>query len=203
MQSPLLPPAKLFSAYTANLLFNRLFIKIKLFLLLLLLSSNLAAQEHFNEDSLKTIIGHNKVDTSTYNALINLAVYYNNDRKFNSSVKYAQEAYSIAKKIGDEKKEADCFFLIGNSQVDYIQAIQSLLNALNIYETLKDSAHICAVKLILQANYREARDFRTSLIQAFSGVKIAKANHVMGVLDVFPGHRLEPLFLSEIGGTYV
>ena len=89
------------------------------------------------------------------------------------------------------------------SQVDYIQAIQSLLNALNIYETLKDSAYICNVKLILQATYREAMDFRTSLIQAFSGVKIAEAHHVMGQLNVFPGHRLEPLFLSEIGGTYV
>jgi tetratricopeptide (TPR) repeat protein len=203
MQLPLHPPAKLFSAYTANLLFNKLFIKIKLFLLVFLLSMNLAAQDDVNVDSLKSIIGHNKEDTGTYNALINLAVYCNNDRNFDSSIKYAQEAYSIAKKIGDEKKEADCLFLIGNSQVDYIQAIQSLLNALNIYETLKDSAYICAVKLILQATYREAMDFKTSLIQAFSGVKIAKAHQAMGVLNVFPGHRLEPLFLSEIGGTYV
>ena len=114
MQLPLHPPAKLFSAYTANLLFNRLFIKIKLFLLVFLLSMNLAAQDHVNEDSLKSIIGHNKEDTGTYNALINLAVYCNNDRNFDSSIKYAQEAYSIAKKIGDEKKEADCLFLIGN-----------------------------------------------------------------------------------------
>ena len=125
MQLPLHPPAKLFSAYTANLLFNRLFIKIKLFLLLFLLSMNLAAQEHVNEDSLKTIVGHNKEDTGTYNALMKSGCLLNNDRNYDSSLKYAQEAYSIAKKIGDEKKEADCLFIIGTSQVDYIQAIQS------------------------------------------------------------------------------
>jgi two-component system, NtrC family, sensor kinase len=203
MQPPLHPSAKLFSAYMANRLFNRFFIKIKLFLLVFLPSMNLAAQDHVNEDSLKTIIGHNKEDTGTYNALIKLAFYHNDYRNYDSSLKYAQEAYSIAKKIGDEKKEANCLFLIGMSQIDYIKAIQSLLNALNIYETLKDSVYICNVKLILQANYRDAMDFRTSLIQAFSGVKIAEAHHVMGQLNVFPGHRLEPLFLSEIGGTYI
>src|SRR5437868_3189292 len=98
MQSPFFPPAKLFSVHPANMLFNRLFIKIKLFLILFLLSLNLAAQDHVYEDSLKEIIGHKKEDTGTYNALISLAVYYNNNRNYNSSLKYGQEAYLIAKK---------------------------------------------------------------------------------------------------------
>ena len=64
----------------ANRLFNRLFKKIKLFLILLLLSMNIAAQEHVNEDSLKAIVRENKEDTSTYNALMSLAIYYNSQK---------------------------------------------------------------------------------------------------------------------------
>jgi len=202
MQQSLHPPAKLFSGQTVNWLFIRLFKKIKWLPVLLLLSIRLAAQEHVNEDSLKAIISQNREDTNSYNALLSLAVYYN-FINYDSSLKYAWQAMSIAKKFGDEKKEADCLLIIGTAQIDYIQSIQSLLTALNIYEELKDSIFICNVKLTLQGNYREAMDFQNALMQALSGAKIAEAHHVIGQLNVFPGHRLEPLFLSEIGQTYI
>ena len=202
MQQPLLSPARLFFADMANGLFNRLFKKIKLFLFLFLLTTNLPAQEHFNEDSLKAIVHENKGDTNTYKALMSLAIYYNNVN-YNQSLQYAQQALSLAKKMGDQELEADCLFIMGTSLVDYIQAVQALTNALDIYESLKDSTFICAVKLPLQANYREAGDFRNALFHALTGSKIAESHRVMGVLDIFPGHRLEPLFLSEIGQTYI
>ena len=202
MQQPLHPPAILFSAYTANRLFNRLFKKLYLFFILLLLSFNIAAQEHFNEDSLKAIVKENKEDTTTYNALMSLAIYYNNTDYAQSS-KYAQQAISIAKKIGDQKREVNSLVIIGTSLIDYIQSVRVLSNALSIYESLKDSTMICIVKLPLQANYREAGDFRNALFHGVTGAKIAAARHVMGDLDIFPGYRLEPLFFSEIGQTYV
>ena len=202
MQLPLHPPARLFFAYKANRLFKRVFKKIRLFLILLPLGLNVAAQKLFNEDSLQSVVRGNREDTSTYNALMRLAIYYDST-DYRQSVRYAQEALSIAKKIGDQKKEAYSLVIIGTSEVDYIQSVQAISDALNIYESLKDSTWICIVKLPLQANYREAGDFRSALFQGLSGVKIAEAHHVMGELDIFPGHPLEPLFLSEIGQTYV
>ena len=199
MQSPLLPPAKLFSVYPANRLFKQLFIKIKLFFIFLLLSMNIAAQQPINEDSLKAIINENKEDTSTYNALMSLAVYYNNS----NYVKYAEQALVLAQKTGDQEREAFSLMIMGTSVIDYIQSVRMISNALSIYENLKDSLHICVVKLPLEANYREAGDFRNSLYHAFTGLKIAAARKVEGELGVFPGHRLEPLFLSEIGQTYI
>jgi len=202
MQQPHFPSAKLFSGYTANGLFFRLLKKIKLFFIFLLLSLNLAAQWPVNEDSLKAIINQHKEDTNTFNALLDLASYYNSIN-YDSSLKYARQAMSMTKKIGGEKREADCLLLIGSSQVDYIQSVQALSDALSIYESLKDSTWICIAKLPLQANYREAGDYRNALFHGLSGAKIAEKHQVMGALDIFPGHRLEPLFLSEIGQTYI
>jgi two-component system, NtrC family, sensor kinase len=202
MQQPLLPPAKLFSAYTENEMFIRFFKKIKLFLIFVLLSMNIAAQEHVNEDSLKTIIKLDKEDTSTYNALLSLAVYFNGT-DYTQAFQYAQQGLLLARKMEDQKREAHCLTVIGCSQTDYVQSIHSLTDALQIYEALKDSLFICIVKLPLQATYREAGDFKNALYQAFSGVKIAKSHQVMGELNIFPGHPLEPLFLSEIGQTYI
>ena len=159
---------------------------------MLLLSFNIAAQEHFNEDSLKAIVKENKEDTTTYNALMSLAIYYNNTDYAQSS-KYAQQAISIAKKIGDQKREVNSLVIIGTSLIDYIQSVRVLSNALSIYESLKDSTMICIVKLPLQANYREAGDFRNALFHGVTGAKIAAARHVTGDLDIFPGYRLEPL----------
>lgn len=202
MQQPFHPPSELFSNSLENAAFSRFFKKINLFFFLILLTLNIAAQEHFNEDSLKAIVSQKKEDTGTYDALMRLAIYYN-AINYEPSLQYAQEALSLARKMGDEKREADCLLIIGTSQVDYIQSIQSLLSALSMYEGLKDSLLICNAKLQLQAAYREAGDFKNALFQALAGVKIAKAHQVIGDLDIFPGHRLEPLFLSEIGQTYI
>ncbi|MEJ0081754.1 MAG: hypothetical protein WDM78_12595 [Puia sp.] len=118
------------------------------------LGLNAVAQNHFNEDSLKAVVRGNKEDTSTYNALIRLAIYYDSI-DYRQSVQYAQEALSIAKKIGDQKREAYSLVIIGTSEVDYIRSVQAISDALIIYESLKDSTWICIVKLPLQANYRK------------------------------------------------
>ena len=70
------------------MLFNRHLIKVKLFLILLLLSLHIAAQEHFNEDSLRAIVKENKDDTDTYNALMTLGIYYNNS-DYSKSLQFA------------------------------------------------------------------------------------------------------------------
>ncbi|HZZ74799.1 MAG TPA: hypothetical protein VFE04_02690, partial [Puia sp.] len=176
--------------------------KIYLFLILFLFEGVVVAQDHFNADSLKAIVNENKEDTNTYDALMSLALYYDSI-DYKQSILYAQQALAIAKKTGDQKREAKSFLIIGSLVVDYIQGVQMLSNALSIYEALKDSLNICMVKLPLQGTYREAGDFRNALYQALTGMHIAAALHVEGNQYVFPGHHLEPLFLSEIGQTYI
>ncbi|HEX3080711.1 MAG TPA: hypothetical protein VHQ04_09625, partial [Puia sp.] len=176
--------------------------KICLFLISFLCAGNVIAQNHFNEDSLKAVVNENKEDTDMYNALMSLAVSFDSSQ-YQQSILYAQRALAIARKIGDQEKQAKSLVIIGGSEVDYIPAVQALSDALSIYETLKDSLNICIVKLPLQATYREAGDYRNALYHALTGVKIAAARHVEGNNYVFPGHHLEPLFLSEIGQTYI
>src|SRR5579872_3571164 len=178
--------------------------KIYLIPILFLFAGSVVAQNHFNTDSLKAIVNENKEDTNTYNALMNLvlAVYYDSG-DYKKAILYAQQALAIAKKTGDQKREANSMLAIGSMVVDYIQGVQMLTSALSIYEALKDSENICMVKLPLQATYREAGDFRNALYQALTGVEIAAARHIKGDSRTFPGHLLEPLFLSEIGQTYI
>ena len=163
---------------------------------------NMAAQQQVNEDSLKAIVIQNKEDTNTYNALLQLAVL-NNRLSSGLTFQYAQQGLLLAKKIDDEKKEADCLLIMGTRVVDYIQSLQYLLNALNIYESLGDSASVCSAKLMLQGTYREAGDYKNALFHGLTGLKLAENNHLKGQLVVFPDNRLEPLFLAEVGQTYI
>ena len=185
---------------------NRSFIwilgKIRLVLLLSLISIQISAQKPINEDSLKKIVNENAGDTNTYNALVRLATLMHGMQPA-ASIQYAQQGLLLAKKMNDEKREADCLLIIGSNEVDYIQGIQYLLNALNIYESLGDSASVCCTKLMLQGTYREAGDYKNALFHGLTGLKISGTSHMMGQLNVFPENRLEPLFLAEIGQTYI
>src|SRR5579864_2929176 len=98
-------PAKSISVYTVNSFRIRRLKKIYLILLLFLFTGNVVAQDHFNADSLKAIINENKEDTGTYNALLSLAAFYY-DSNYKQTIQYAQQALAIAKKTGDQEKQA-------------------------------------------------------------------------------------------------
>src|SRR5664279_2433171 len=137
MKQPLHPAAGLFTAYRISAFIIRFFQKIVFSLLFILLVLHLTAQNQIVEDSLKKIVTENAGDTNTYNALVRLAGL-SNGLHSDSSFQYAQQGFLLAKKFGDEKREADCLLMMGNLEIDYIQSIQYLLNALNIYESLGD-----------------------------------------------------------------
>jgi signal transduction histidine kinase/CheY-like chemotaxis protein/AraC-like DNA-binding protein len=155
------------------------------------------------EDSLKAIISQHRGDTIEVRALIALAGL---QTRFDSAMMYAGEGLEKAKELNDKEGEADCYFELAkvNGDEGYISpTIQYSLNALTLYEDLRDNAGIVGAHLILQANYREAADFRNSLIHAKVGAQIAAANNVVDKKGAFPGHRLAPLFLAEIGQTFL
>jgi two-component system NtrC family sensor kinase len=174
--------------------------KNKIFIILILLSSNgIYAQQQNSEDSLRAIIDKQKGDTTEVNALAYLG---NQQTQFDSGIIYAQQGLLLAQKLNYRKGEADCFFVIASKSVVFSESIQNGLNALSIYNDLHDNTGIASAYLVLQGTYWDAGDYKNALIHAFKGEKIAEANNVKGKFN-FPGHRLAPLFLAEIGQIYV
>ena len=173
--------------------------KIRLIFFILILNAITGYGQKNMADS-RAIINLHKEDTTEVNALIYLG---NNQTQIDSGIKYAQQGLSLAKKLNYRKGEAICLLVLARlSEDNFGQAIQYSLNALNIFENLKDKTGIAEIHLLLQGNYWNAGDFTNSLHHAFTGDKIAETNNVIGVLQ-FPGHRLAPLFLAEIGQIYL
>ena len=175
--------------------------KNKIFIIIFLLSSSIInAQQGNIEDSLRAIINQQKNDTAEVNTLAYLA---NEQTQIDSRIKYAQQGLALAKKLNYRIGEADCLFVLGLRNMDFGSSIQNALGALNIYESLHNNQGIASSCLVLQAKYWYALDYKNALKYAFSGVKIAEANNVMAIKYNFPGHRLAPLFLAEIGQIYL
>ena len=94
-------------------------------------------------------------------------------------------------------------FILGLKDMAFGAKIQNNLGALNIYESLHDNQGIASSYLVLQSHYWWALDYEKALKYALTGEKIAEANNVIGGRLNFPGHRLAPLFLAEIGQIYL
>ena len=174
---------------------------ILLLLLFLLGIYNTNAQKP-DVDSLRTIVSRHKGDRAEVDALSLLGTL---EQQTDTAVLYAQKGLSLAKNISYEKGVADCYLAlqgIYGQQENFSQAIQYTLNALAIYEGLKDPVGIASAHGMLQAEYRATGDFRKSLFHAFLSLQIAQAHNVKGTI-IFPGHRWAPLMLAEIAQTYV
>jgi two-component system NtrC family sensor kinase len=153
-------------------------------------------------DSLRQIINQNKNDEAQVNALAKLGRTVSN---FSDAINYTKDGLLLSKKINYKKGEADCNLVLAerfSSNAQTTEAIYYGLNALQIYEKLKDNMGIASAHLLLQGDYRAAEDFTNALLHEFEGEKIAEQNNVIGVFN-FPNHRLAPLFLAETAQTYI
>jgi len=153
-------------------------------------------------DSLVAIINKGSGDTIEVDALVNLA---NIQTQPDSGMKLASQGLLLAEKIHYTRGKADCLFILADQnswQGDPGATVQHALDALTSYEFVKDNTGIATAHLLLQAIYRDMSDYRKSLTHAFAGERIAEANNVIGKFW-FPGNHLAPLFLAEIGQTYV
>lgn len=166
------------------------------------LLSNGYANAQLNEDSLYAIINQHKGDTAEVNALVYLGAL---QQQIDSLQEYAMQGMSLAKKIEYKKGEADCLMLFQDiyaRQGNFSQTIQTNLDALAIYQDLKDFTGITSAQAQLQGTYREVGDYRKALSHGFSGLQTAEAHNVHGSF-FFRGHRWAPLLLAEIGQTYL
>jgi signal transduction histidine kinase len=154
-------------------------------------------------DSLREIINKQKGDPAEVDAITHLGMEQSSE--FDSGIKYAEQALLLTEKINYKRGTADCHLVFGSThgiRGNFSQAIEQLLNALNIYTEIGDDVGIASANLLLQGTYRDAGEYRKSLSHALQGERVADAKKVTGDL-VFPGHHLAPLFLAEIGQTYV
>ena len=174
-------------------------LKAALIFLFFIAASHVIAQPISVEDSLRNVIQLHKGDTAEVSAL---ALLGSNQTQLDSGVKFLQHGLLLAEKLGYKKGEADCLLRLAQKISDRGQTIQYCLDALRIFEELKDAEGVAASHLVLQWNYRESGDYKNSLIHAFKGEQKAEADNVIGQRN-FPGSRLAPLFLAEIGGTYL
>jgi len=170
-----------------------------LILFLVLLLDDISAQRQTDEDILKKIISLHKEDTAQVNSLSYLASLQANS---DTAIIFAKQGLALAQKLHYKKGQADCFFIIAWNKTDFAEAIQNALNALKIYEKLHDNTGIACSHLALQGNYWIAGDYKNALTHAFAGKEVAEINNLRGVF-AFPGHRLAPLFLAEIGQIYL
>jgi tetratricopeptide (TPR) repeat protein len=176
---------------------------MKFFLVLIFssLTFNIKAQTD-SVDSLRAILNKQKGDSTEVDAISHLGML---QTQFDSVIKYVQRGLLLAEEIKYKKGTADCHLVFGRAHGErgnFGQAIEQLLNATDIYARIDDHVGIASANLMLQGTYRDAGEYKKALWYGLQGERIAEANKVIGDL-VFPGSRLAPLFLAEIGQTYV
>ncbi len=171
--------------------------------LMLLLTTSIYAQQQKLEDSLREVISQNKKDTAEVNAWTTLGWM---TKIFDSTRICAKQAIELSRVLMYKRGEAHS--LCVSAQVEFGdgnigRAIQSNLKALRIYEELNDNTGIASVNLMLQGVYRNGiKDYFKSLTHAFQGLEVAEKNSIKGEI-FFYGQRLAPLFLAEIGQTFI
>ena len=170
--------------------------KILIFLFLFIPLISLGQQKI--KDSLNNVIAKHKGDTNEVNALVYLQLI---QTRFYTTI-YAEQGLLLAKKINYKRGEANCLLTFAQHTTNLIKATQFSLDALKIYEEIKDFTGIASSHLVLQGCYWDLGDYDNALIHAFSGYEIAEASNLKGIF-VFPGSRLAPLFLAEIGQIYL
>jgi two-component system NtrC family sensor kinase len=156
-----------------------------------------------NEGQLQSFIDRHSGDSNEVNALAYLG---NEQENPDSGLIYAEKGLDLSRQLQYKKGEGDCLAVLSGAVASRLEnsgkAIVYALDAINIYKETKDSVGLASVLLILQDTYWQLGDYKKALDYAFYGLGISERNDIKGRV-IWPGHRLAPLFLSEIGQTYV
>ncbi|MFI5153809.1 MAG: ATP-binding protein [Chitinophagales bacterium] len=153
-------------------------------------------------DSLMTIINLQKDDTNEVKALAQMALVSESPDK---GIIFGEKGIALAKSLNYAKGEGDCLYSCSYRFVDmrnFSQAVSYCLTALDFFQNARDFRAIAEAKLLLQANFRDLGDYDNSLAYGIAGEQLAESHQLISLHD-FPGHRLAPLFLAEIAGTYL
>ena len=167
-------------------------------------NSNVDQNTLRQKDSLLSIINRQQGDTSEVRALAELSFLLSFSAP-DSGIYYGERGAVMAKSLNDEKGEADCLFQCSRNfgyMGNLSQCVFYALRALEIFDRLGELRAISETKLILQATYREIGEMDNALMYALTGEELAESHGLISKYN-FPSHRMAPLFLAEIGGTYL
>lgn len=121
---------------------QRVFRYIVLFLFINLIEPSLYAQNSYKTDSLLRILSHSKSDTANVSLLLKIGKEsYRSSFDTTEAFQYLNQAYALAKKIKDKRREALVLNEMGNINrlaLKFPDAVEQHIQALKIMETLND-----------------------------------------------------------------
>ena len=140
-------------------------------------------------DSLVHLLEIKKDDDTSKANLLGLLSYHFAFKQAEKSVAYGQRGIQLSQQLGYKKGVAYCsqslamgLWGVGN----YSNALQVALNALHLYEELKDEENVAFTYYVLANVYRDFGDYKRALADVQKGFKIYEAR---GSSDVI-GHAI-------------
>ena len=161
-----------------------------------LLSIKNAFSQNNNRDSIKLRLANSKDDTTKVNLLLAIAdsyVFINGD----STVNYAKEGLSLAKKINYKNGEARCLDILCFSLSilgNFTSALHFGMEGLSLSEELEDTIFLTSINNSLMICYREQEDYKKALKYGYKAVTLLKADKV--------GIKTKAVVLGEISSVY-
>jgi len=155
-------------------------------------------------DSLKKVLSAHTSDEEEATVLLAIGEVYFNENRLDSAAIVYRKALLIASSIGDKRTEAAALMYLGGISMllgNYGQAIALIFRSSHIFEQIKDPDGTIEVHMLLQGAYRESADYSSALKHAFIVKNRVEKNDMKGGI-LFPGLRIFPLILAEIGETY-
>ena len=162
-----------------------------LLVLILLLCIHFSYSQHYsNTDSLKLSLKNVQADTLKVSTLAELSFNYALTKP-DSGILYAQQAISLAKKIGNEKSEALamlCYSWALWVYADYDKAADFALKSLQLFQQRKDYEMIASANNVLAVIFRDVKDYRMALAYSNAAEKLVDSldfvkKHVNGFAD--------------------
>ena len=173
-------------------------------LFIIILCSPDAYTQSNTVDSLKKTLERNKGGEDEIRTWLSLGEIYDNENHIDSAIMAYQKAMLIASTIHDRRTEATALLNVGILTTilgNYGEGISLLFSSLHIYEEIEEADGITGAHMYLQAAYRHAGDYGNALRHAFIVKNRVEKNDKRGTI-IFPGTRMLPLVLAEIGETY-
>jgi serine phosphatase RsbU (regulator of sigma subunit) len=171
-------------------------LRVKIFpLLLLLLCTMLHAQDQKNIDSLENILPTLKEDTARVNVLAELAYELLHENP-DSSLAYSTKALELAKKLDYKKGMGLAYNQMGtyySTTANFPKALESLVQALKIYEGMSDKRHLVTVctdmgnVFFSQGNIPESYEYykRALALSQETGFKVGVTHAIHNIAGCF------------------
>ncbi len=137
--------------------------------IILLFSTLLSTAQTNFKDSLKRLLGNERVDSSRIFLIAKLSNIYRSEKPI-TGLSYAQQGIILSKKINFLKGEAICLNALGDNYRrigEFTKGLQAQFDALKIFEQLNDVEGITISYHGISVNYEDREDYPAALTYAY------------------------------------